>query len=415
MSESTPFFPNRTICLPFSEEEYLEMIPDASRFRTFLNEWIERFPQLFPAEIQEGYRMKDIRYSSKLSFPLRRIEIRGISYSIRPAFALPYMTGRSHEVEKALFLRKFQVPFWALAYVFGKDAMYWYRLETALGRNSIVGTTLQHPEHLPAHLLADEKHTWVLGQKTYVATTVADGCILGASLAQEASESSLLQAYGVFQQEAQLLNPHYSPKTVNTDGWEATQNAWKKLFPCISLILCFLHVFIKIRDRAQKKYKDLFSETATRLWHCYTSLSKASFSQSVRRFHEWAQRQALPPVMMEPIEKLRKSRDKFAIAYDFPEAHRTSNMLDRLLQRMDRHLFSTQYFHGTVTTAEQNIRAWALIHNFAPSNPYTLKLHDGWQSPAERLNQFRYHPNWLQNLLISASLGGFRSPPQNPL
>ncbi|MBF0286458.1 MAG: hypothetical protein HQM14_01455 [SAR324 cluster bacterium] len=53
------------------------------------------------------------------------------------------------------------------------------------------------------------------------------------------------------------------------------------------------------------------------------------------------------------------------------------------------------------------------IYNFAPSNPQTIKRHNGWQSPAERLNQFHYHECWLQNLLISASLGGFRGPPQN--
>ncbi|MFT5324501.1 MAG: hypothetical protein ACI8P0_002363, partial [Planctomycetaceae bacterium] len=35
---------------------------------------------------------------------------------------------------------------------------------------------------------------------------------------------------------------------------------------------------------------------------------------------------------------------------------------------------------------------------------------------AERLNKYRYHNDWLQNLLISASCGGYRykQPPQNP-
>ena len=101
--------------------------------------------------------------------------------------------------------------------------------------------------------------------------------------------------------------------------------------------------------------------------------------------------------------------------YDFPRAHRTSNMLDRLMQRMDRHLFSTQYFHGSLAAAELSIRGWALIQNFAPYNPRTVKKLSGFKSPAERLNQFRYHDNWLHNLLISASLGGYRSPPQNPI
>ncbi len=90
-------------------------------------------------------------------------------------------------------------------------------------------------------------------------------------------------------------------------------------------------------------------------------------------------------------------------------------MLDRLMQRMDRHLFSTQYFHGSLSSAQLSIRGWALIQNFAPSNPITIKKYNGLLSPAERLNKSRYHDNWLQNLLISTSLVRlYRPPPQNP-
>ena len=94
---------------------------------------------------------------------------------------------------------------------------------------------------------------------------------------------------------------------------------------------------------------------------------------------------------------------------------RTSNMIDRLMQRMDRHLFSTFYFHGHLASAKLSIRGWALIHNFATCNPTTVKKHNGMRSPAERLNQFRRHDSWLQNLLISASMGAFRHHPPNPL
>jgi hypothetical protein len=90
-------------------------------------------------------------------------------------------------------------------------------------------------------------------------------------------------------------------------------------------------------------------------------------------------------------------------------------MIDRLMQRMDRHLFSTQYFHGSMAAAELSIRGWTLIQNFAPYNPRTIIKYNGYQCPAERLNQFRYHENWLQNFLASASLRGYRSPPPNPL
>ncbi|HSB53687.1 MAG TPA: hypothetical protein VLD58_05000 [Gemmatimonadales bacterium] len=64
-------------------------------------------------------------------------------------------------------------------------------------------------------------------------------------------------------------------------------------------------------------------------------------------------------------------------------------------------------------TAERGLRGWALIHNFAPSCPEVVRESPGLRSPAERLNGKRYHPEWLQNLLISASLGGYRRLPRN--
>jgi len=61
-------------------------------------------------------------------------------FTIAPSFVLPYMTGYTDDVEKALLLRgKFGVPYWGLTYVFGHNDMYWERLELSLGRNSIVG------------------------------------------------------------------------------------------------------------------------------------------------------------------------------------------------------------------------------------------------------------------------------------
>lgn len=35
--------------------------------------------------------------------------------------------------QKGTFHRKFNVPFWALSHVFGRNSMYWYRIEQALG------------------------------------------------------------------------------------------------------------------------------------------------------------------------------------------------------------------------------------------------------------------------------------------
>lgn len=65
---------------------------------------------------------------------LRRIKVKSVDqgeevFSIAPAFVMPYMTGYIDEIEKALFLRRFGVPFRGLTYVFGRDDLYWDRDE----------------------------------------------------------------------------------------------------------------------------------------------------------------------------------------------------------------------------------------------------------------------------------------------
>src|SRR5262249_7090793 len=161
-------------------------------------------PELFPKAFAQGYTLKDSRLSAKRGLRLRRIRCKatGQTFSVRPCFVLPYMTGWADDVAAPLFFRRFGVPFWALAHVFGHGLMYWYRLELGLGRPSIVGTTVRRAE-LPGHLLADEHHQPRDGVKNYIATTVGSGCCLGAALAPSAGAEDLQAAYQVFKQEAQ--------------------------------------------------------------------------------------------------------------------------------------------------------------------------------------------------------------------
>jgi len=415
MDYSSEIRKNRVICVPFTEDDYDAAINDAAEFRAYIDSIAEQFPELFPPEMSSGCLMKDIYVSQKLSIPIRRIEISGIAYTVRPSFLMPYMSGRVREVEHAIFLRKFDVPFWALAHVFGKDAMYWYRIEQTLGRNSIVGTAVRDPERMPDHLTADEKHTSMNGEKVYVATTAGGGCILGASVSLNADEKSLTEACGIFKEESLNIKPEYTPATVCTDGWLPTRKAWESLFPAILVILCFLHLYIKVRDGAKKRFRGIFTEAASKLWNCFRAPTRGSFSQRVRSLCEWGKKVSLPPVIMKIAEKLRRNAASYAAAYDHPGSHRTTNMADRLMQRMDRHLFAAQFFHGSLCSAELAVRAWALILNFAPSNPATVSEHNGFQSPAGRLNGFVYSENWLENLLISASMGGYLPSPQKAL
>lgn len=356
----------------------------------------------------EGYALYGSQPTSvKLGVQLRRIRISatGEVYSIHPCFVLPYMTARTEDVEKGLFLMDFNVPFWALTYVFGRNDMFWYRLGISLGRNSIVGTTVKDAALLPEHLSADEKHTRVRGGKAYIATTGGEECILGASVCRGAGTGELTDAYQTFAEEALDVYPEYTPKTVNTDGWEATGKAWLELFPGIQIILCFLHAFLSIKRQCGRKFGALFAAIGDKVWNVYTAGTKRIFSQRIRRLREWGEKKPEGAVLSKVLS-LCSRKDSFIRAYDHPEAHRTSNMIDRLMRWQDEYLFNRQYFHGSIESAELAIRSWALIRNFRPfcSRVSGVDI----LSAAVRLNGFSYRNNWLENLLVSASMRGYR-------
>jgi len=300
----------KSICVPFdSAEPYAACVADPESFRQHLTEVLSQHPELFPTRISEGFVLHDKRWSIKQQVMLRRLELKATAavFLVRPSFLMPSMVGRTEAVEKALYLRHWGVPFDALVYVFGRDAMYWYRAELALGRPTIVGSTVKQPEQLPAHVLADEKHTWALGQEVYVATTVGGGCTLGATVTDAASADALEAAYGAFAQEAHALSPTYSPKTVCTDGWEGTQSAWRRLFPTGGILLCFLHAVLTIaarcgRDRARRTL------VLDRVWAVYDSCTRAPFSQRRRRLREWATAGLPEGALRQMVLKLWRQR-----------------------------------------------------------------------------------------------------------
>ncbi len=410
LAKHSPIKDIRSICLPCTEEEYSGIVKDAKLFRLWVEKSFAAHAELFPAGFAKGFTMADQRTSKKRNVTVRRIELRdGIRYSIRPSFVMPHMTGRTDDVHKPLFLRKFGVPYWALACVFGRDAMFWFRLECRLGNFSLVGTTVRQAE-IPEHLLADEHHQTCNGNKVFLATTVAGGCCLGVAMAATADTHELSEACQVFRDEARNVNPDYQPKTVNTDGWKSTQAAWQILFPTIVLLRCFWHAWLKIRDRA-KNLKDKFYELSKQVWHAYHADTKRSFAQRLRHLASWASTN-VSGIVLEAVQDLCAKKELWLTAYDHPQAHRTSNMLDRVMRPMNRYFFDGQHLHGSIDTNEKHVRGWALLWNFTPWNPATTKKNNGWRCPAERLNKHRYHDNWLQNLLISASLGGYRTAPQ---
>ncbi len=405
-----------TICLPFDQAGYPDLVADPAAFRKALADFFCRMPELFPEGFARGYLLKDRRRSRKLGLCVRRLRLKatGETFTVRPAFALPYMAGRVSDASGPLFLRAFGVPFWALARVFGRDHAYWYRVEIGLGRNSIVGTTARRAS-LPEHVLADEHHQPRDGVKNYVATTVGGGCCLGAALAPAAGADNLGAAYGEFKAEAEDVEPGYAPRTVSADGWAATHQAWAVLFPLVVVLRCFLHGWLAIRSRG--KLAGGFATLSERVWNAYRAVTRRSFAQRLRRLWEWAQATVTAAWVLEQVKKLCGRSAEYGVAYAHPGGYRTSNALDRVMRAMNRYFDDGQHLHRSAGACARHVRAWAVLFNFRPWHPASARANGGWRCPAERLNKHRYHDDWLQNLLASASLGGYRrrvAPPPTP-
>ena len=103
----------------------MRIIHDPKAFRRTIDDYFRQNPELFPVNFALGYELKHDRMSAKQQIPIRRVLLKDASaHSTRPSFLMPYMTARTAEVEGPLFLRKFGVPFWALARVFGGNPMF---------------------------------------------------------------------------------------------------------------------------------------------------------------------------------------------------------------------------------------------------------------------------------------------------
>jgi len=405
----------KSIRIPLTEMEYERIISDNKHFKARLNYNIEQHPDLFPEEIKNGYRLFGlIPESKKQSLAIRRIEIKGMKngiYQIYPSFVMPYMTELTETAWKILLLGMFRVPDWVLAKVFDKDEKHIQRLKSHLGNCSLVGSSVKGQTSVPKDLVADEKHSRLQGLKAYIATISASECFLCAGVTDAADEVELTKAYNVFAEEARDTEPDYQANTANTDGWKATGIALKNaLGATLVIINCFLHAVLSIKNVATKKTADLFSEVKDKVWNTYKAKNKHSFSQRIRRIREWAENISDTRIK-EKVLKLCKKKYSFMASYDYDNAYRTSNMVDRLMDFLDKFLYNRKYLKGKKETAQKSITAFCISHNFRPYAPVTVKKQNV-RSPFEKLNGFQYHDNWLQNMLIATSRNGYRKNQQ---
>jgi hypothetical protein len=398
---------SKHICVPFaSEAQYQGCVIDVAQYRQYLTKMSAQHPELFPQAMGQGYTFHDRYRSRKQGVVLRRIKLKATAevFTLRPSFLLPYLSARTAEVEKALYLRQWGVPFEALAYVFGRGAMFWYRAWLSFGRPNLVGTTVKSADARPQDLVADEKITWLVGEEVVVPTTVGGGCVLGITVAPEATSESLTDAYGEFVAEATTVFAEYQARSVCTDGFKPTREAWRRLLPQLTLVLCFLHAILKITKRCRGALR---RHVLDRAWHVYQATTKGQFAQRLRRVAEWAET-TLDGTVAEMVSKLCSHRPDFTPAYACPQAARTTNAVDRLHNQLDRVLYAMRYCHGHPASARLAVRAWAMQWNFHPYGPRLRHDQPSRSSPFVDLNGFSYHPNWLHNFLIASSMGGLR-------
>ena len=143
---------DKTICLAIGTDiDYDGLVENRTVYREYLDQQIAAHPELFPAEIAQGYRFHGLVTSLRQGLKTRRIYLpsTGEAYQIRPDFVTPYMSETSEMAGKALYLKQHGISYDGIAYVLGRTEMHWANLLQSLGRVSIVGSTVKTEAALP--------------------------------------------------------------------------------------------------------------------------------------------------------------------------------------------------------------------------------------------------------------------------
>ena len=100
---------DKSICLPVVDEaRYKQIIADNNAFRAYILQVGANHPEIFPPALEKGFCFHDWVFSLKQQLPMRRIKLKenGEVYQLRPDFVMPYMVGKTDEMEKPMYLRR---------------------------------------------------------------------------------------------------------------------------------------------------------------------------------------------------------------------------------------------------------------------------------------------------------------------
>ena len=162
---------------------------------------------------------------------------------------------------------------------------------------------------------------------------------------------------------------HPSTSPSRPHRWlEGDASGLEGVFPTVVILLCFLHAWLKIRDRAEH-LKGHFAEVSRRVWEAYHATAAAPATAPL----SGSGRPDSSGVVLEKVLDLCSKRPRWSLAYLHSGGRRTSNMLDRLMRGMNRSFDRGQHLHGSREACRLHCRAWALLWNFTPWHPATTR------------------------------------------
>ena len=82
------------------------------------------------------------------------------------------------------------------------------------------------------------------------------------------------------------------------------------MFPLITVVLCFLHGFLKIRDRCRKA-----RELHRRVWDVYRAATAEEFRRLMNEFQQWCATQTWTASVHEMLTKLWNKTEFYVVAY----------------------------------------------------------------------------------------------------
>lgn len=216
------------------------------------------------------------------------------------------MIGRTEEVATALSLRPWGGPFDALAYVCGRDALCWYRAWLACGRSARVGTTVQDPHQVRRALVAAEQLRRVAKPQVSVPPPVGGGWFLGVSGVEAADTVTWERGYGEVATDAKALDPTSQARAGCPAGWEATRQAWHRLFPTIPVVLGLLHALLKMQQHGAGPLRH---RVLARAWQVSQAATTRQLAQRLRRLAAWPPVPLSGPVATRVWKRCRRRAD----------------------------------------------------------------------------------------------------------